>query len=124
MIIKVAKGYVSYKGELYGVGKTIELPDDTAKSLIAQGVVEEAGELPASDIEPAFDDEETSELEDITELEDEDEDADEEDEDAMTELPAVEPEQTVSKSTGKANSKGTGKTNSKGKGGNTRGKKA
>lgn len=112
MIIKVSKGYVSYKGELYGVGKTIELPDDTAKSLIAQGVVKEAGELPASDIEPVLDDEETSELEEL----DEPEDAEEEDEDAMAELPAVEPEQTVSKS--------TGKTNSKGKGGNTRGKKA
>ncbi|MCR5176657.1 MAG: hypothetical protein K6C05_07365 [Anaerovibrio sp.] len=118
MIIKVSKGYVSYKGELYGVGKTIELPDDTAKSLIVQGVVEEAGELPASDIEPVLDDEETSELEEL-----EDEDAEEEDEDIVAELPAVEPEQTVSKSTGKANSKGTSKTNSKGKGGNTRAKK-
>lgn len=121
MIIKVSKGYVSYNGEMYGVGETIELPNDTAKYLIAQGVVEEAGEIPASDIEPVFDDEETSELE---ELEDEDAEEEDEDEDAVAELPAVEPEQTVSKSTGKTNSKGTGKTNSKGKGGNTRGKKA
>ncbi|WP_297569491.1 hypothetical protein [uncultured Anaerovibrio sp.] len=108
MIIKVSKGYVSYKGELYGVGKTIELPDDTAKSLIAQGVVEEAGELPASDIEPIFADEEASE--DIDEPEDDDE------EETVAELPAVEPEQTISKGSGK----GTGK----GKGGNTRTKKA
>ena len=122
MIIKVSKGYVSHNGEMYGVGKTIELPNDTAKYLISQGVVVEAGELPASDIEPVLDDEETSELEELDEPEDED--AEEEDEDAMAELPAMEPEQTVSKSTGKANSKGTGKTNSKGKGGNTRGKKA
>ena len=106
MIIKVSKGYVSYKGELYGVGKTIELPDDTAKSLIAQGVVEEAGELPASDIEPIFADEEASEG--IDEPED--------DEETVAELPAVEPEQTISKGSGK----GTGK----GKGGNTRTKKA
>ena len=108
MIIKVSKGYVSYKGELYGVGKTIELPDDTAKSLIAQGVVEEAGELPASDIEPIFADEEASE--DIDEPEEDD------DEETVAELPAVEPEQTISKGSGK----GTGK----GKGGNTRTKKA
>jgi len=106
MIIKVSKGYVSYKGELYGVGKTIELPDDTAKSLIVQGVVEEAGELPASDIELIFADEEASE--DIDEPED--------DEETVAELPAVEPEQTISKGSGK----GTGK----GKGGNTRTKKA
>ncbi len=118
MIIKVSKGYVSYDGEMYGVGATIEIPDDTAKYLIAQGVVEEAGEMPASDIEPVLDDEETSELEDIAELEDE------EAEEAVAELPAVEPEQTVSKSSDKANSKGTGKTGGKGKGGNTRGKKA
>ena len=109
MIIKVSKGYVSYKGELYGVGKTIELPDDTAKSLIAQGVVEEAGELPASDIEPIFADEEASE--DIDEPEEDD------DEETVAELPAVEPEQTISKGSGK----GTG---NKGKGGNTRTKKA
>ena len=111
MIIKVIKGYVSYMGELYGIGKTIELPDDTAKSLIAQGVVEEAGELPASDIETVLDDEESVELEGNAELEDE-----EEDEETVAELPAVEPEQTISKGSGK----GTGK----GKGGNTRTKKA
>ncbi|MBR1697139.1 MAG: hypothetical protein IJ712_02810 [Anaerovibrio sp.] len=116
MIIKVSKGYVSYNGEMYGVGETIKLPDDTAKYLISQGVVEEAGELPASDIDPILDDEESLELEDNAESEDEEE----EDEDTVAELPAVEPEQTVSKSTGKANSKGTGKTS----GGNTRGKKA
>ena len=109
MIIKVSKGYVSYKGELYGVDKTIELPDDTAKSLIAQGVVEEAGELPASDIEPIFADEEASE--DIDEPEDDEEET-------VAELPAVEPEQTISKGSGKGTGKG------KGKGGNTRTKKA
>lgn len=118
MIIKVSKGYVSFDGEMYGVGATIELPDDTAKYLISQGVVVEAGELPASDIEPALDYEETSELEDIAVLEDE------EAEEAVAELPAVEPEQTVSKSSGKDNSKGTGKNSGKGKGGNIRGKKA
>jgi len=120
MIIKVSKGYVSYDGEMYGVGKTIELPDGAAKNLITQGVVVEAGELPASDIEPVLDDEESSELEDIAELEDDEEEVEE----AVAELPAVEPEQTVSKSSDKANSKGTGKTGGKGKGGNTRGKKA
>lgn len=106
MIIKVSKGYVSYDGEMYGVGKTIELPDGAAKYLIAQGVVVEAGELPASDIEPIFADEEASE--DIDEPKD--------DEETVAELPAVEPEQTISKGSGK----GTGK----GKGGNTRTKKA
>lgn len=105
MIIKVSKGYVSYKGELHGVGKTIELPDDTAKSLIVQGVVEEAGELPASDIEPIFADEEASE--DIDEPED--------DEETVAELPAVKPEQTVIKSTGKTKGTSKGKSGSRAK---------
>lgn len=119
MIIKVSKGYVSYRGELFGIGETIELPDDKAKNLIAQGVVVEAGELPASDIESVLDDEESSELEEVAE-----QDEEEEEEETVAELPAVEPEQTVSKSADKAKTKGTGKTSGKGKGGNTRGKKA
>ena len=104
MIIKVSKGYISYKGELFGVGETIDIPDNQAINLIKQGIaVKEAGELPASEMEPVFNDEDTFEMEE--------QEQEEEMEEAVAELPAVEPEQTVSK--GKANSKGRGGTRTK-----------
>lgn len=104
MIIEVFKGYVSYKGELFGVGETIELPDDKAKHLIAQGVAKEAGKLPASDIDSVIDD--------IVAPESEHED---DEAAAEVELPAVKPEQTVIKSTGKTKGTSKGKSGSRAK---------
>lgn len=40
MRVKVAKGYVTYQKQLYGVGSILEVDDDNGARLIAKGVLE------------------------------------------------------------------------------------
>ncbi|WP_297967217.1 hypothetical protein [uncultured Anaerovibrio sp.] len=93
MIIKVIKGYVSYKGELFSTGETVDIPDEQAMRLLKQGIaVKGAGDMSAPADITVLDEGVEPEM-----VEAEQGDIDEEKAETVAELPALEPEATVSK---------------------------